>query len=167
MPTAELTLGADARSAGQARKFLVSTLQAWGTTAYGDDPQLILSELVTNAALHARTRIVVRIDLNSDCLRLAVTDLSPRQPTMRHYSDESTTGRGLLLVDGLARRWGVEARPEGKTVWAELRADGVKRRRQLVDTSIDLSAFPDLEDTAPGVRDWDDPSLLLRIMRAS
>ena len=148
MPVAELSLGPDTRSAGAARRFLVTTLDAWGKSAY-DDAALLLSELVTNAALHAKTQIVVRVELQPQCLRLAVTDGSPRQPVVRHYSEQATTGRGLGLVNSLAQRWGVESHSDGsKTVWAELTADGAARRPE--DTVVDLSLYPDLEDAAPG-----------------
>jgi anti-sigma regulatory factor (Ser/Thr protein kinase) len=125
---AEISLGADARSAGAARRFLATTLISWKTPRYGEDAVLLLSELVANAALHARTQIGVRIELKPDCLHLAVTDGSPQQPTMRHYSDDATTGRGLALVSALALRWGVDANPDGtKTVWAEVGADPSRR----------------------------------------
>jgi len=149
---AELSLGADARSPGVARRFLFTTLDSWGKAEYGDDGALLLSELVTNAALHAKTQIVVRIELRAQSLRLAVSDNSPRQPALRHYSEQSTTGRGLALVSALARDWGVKAGGDGsKTVWAEL---GARRSaRHPAETTVDLRAFPDLEDSAPGSSD--------------
>lgn len=147
VPTAEISLGADARSAGAARRFLVTTLSSWKTPRYGEDAVLLLSELVANAALHARTQIGVRIELKPDCLRLSVTDGSPQQPMVRHYSDEATTGRGLAMVSALALRWGVDANPDGtKTVWAEVGADPA--RRQVVDTPVDLRRVGD-SDSGP------------------
>jgi hypothetical protein len=146
---AELSLGAEARSPGAARHFLLNTLDAWGKTEYGDDGALLLSELVTNAALHAKTQIVVRIELKPECLHLAVTDGSPRQPAVRHYSEQSTTGRGLALVSALARDWGVVARQDGtKTVWAEVGAG--RSARPPGEIAVDLHVFPDLEDALPG-----------------
>ena len=137
VPAAVLSLGADPRSAGAARRFLAATLTTWKSTFYGDEAVLLLSELVANAALHARTQIGVRIELMPECLRLAVTDGSPQQPLMRHYSDEATTGRGLALVSALARRWGVEPNPDGtKTVWAEVVADPGRRKSQ--DSAADF-----------------------------
>lgn len=160
MPAAELSLGPDARSPGVARRFLLTTLRGWEHQEYADDAALLVSELVTNAALHARTDIVVVIELRSECLRLAVSDRSPRQPARRHYSVDSTTGRGLALVAALAQRWGIDANPDGsKTVWAELRAEGGDPARARPDEAeVDLTGFPELEEagaSAAGPRDQD------------
>lgn len=129
VPTAEVWLGADTKSAGAARRFLIDTLASWGALSYGDDAVLLLSELVANAALHARTRMAVRVELRPESLLVSVTDSSPVQPSLRHYSKEATTGRGLALVDRLAHRWGVDPNADGsKTVWAELGADPARLR---------------------------------------
>lgn len=134
---AEISLAADVRSAGEARRFLVATLNGWSATEYRDDAVLLLSELVANAALHAKTEIGVRIELEPDCLRLSVTDGSAGVPTPRHYSDQATTGRGLTLVITLARRWGVDPNPGGgKTVWAEVGGDRAVRPAE--ESSRDL-----------------------------
>jgi anti-sigma regulatory factor (Ser/Thr protein kinase) len=146
VPAAEVLLLGEARSAGEARRFLAATLSGWNAPEYGDIAPLLLSELVSNAALHARTNMSVRIELNDGCLRMEVTDLSPRQPVVRHYSTEATTGRGLGLVDALAQRWGVRAQPGGgKTVWAEMVPDPAPLRRFDQD-HVDLGAYPDLDD---------------------
>ncbi|MDQ1724287.1 MAG: hypothetical protein QOG52_1315 [Frankiaceae bacterium] len=81
---------------------------------------LLVTELVTNAVLHARTPICVALELRGNGLRMSVADHSPHRPTVRSYDTESTTGRGLHLVDVLAHRWGLEERPGGKAVWCEL-----------------------------------------------
>ncbi|MCU1676787.1 MAG: hypothetical protein JWM93_1545 [Frankiales bacterium] len=81
---------------------------------------LLVTELVTNAVLHARTPITVAIEMRGDGLRMSVEDSSPRGPVVRTYDQEATTGRGMHLVDLLATRWGLEPRPGGKAVWCEL-----------------------------------------------
>jgi anti-sigma regulatory factor (Ser/Thr protein kinase) len=150
VPAAELALPGEARSAGLARRFLMSTLTGWDNVPDVNDAALLLSELVTNAALHAKTDIVVRVELNADYLRLSVTDGSPRQPVVRHYSDQSTTGRGLALVSAMALRWGINANPDGsKTVWADLATANRGGRGSRPDVVADLSSFPDLEDAPP------------------
>lgn len=137
MSIAEISLAASVGSAGVARRFLAVTLSGWRVVAYREDAILLLSELVANSALHAKTEIGVRIELKPDCLRLSVTDGSPREPVLRHYSDQSTTGRGLTLVTALARRWGVDPNPGGgKTVWAEVGVEGF--RRASTETSPEL-----------------------------
>lgn len=86
-----------------------------------------MSELVTNAVLHASgpsLRIIVERPAD-DRVRLAVVDREPnRTPQLRAPGPDDATGRGLLLVDNAADRWGYEVlgphvRPWGKRVWAE------------------------------------------------
>lgn len=84
---------------------------------------MLVSELVTNAILHAATDIVVSVCLDGPLLRVEVSDRSTQMPSVRRYSLLSGTGRGLALVTATATSWDVEARPAGKTVW--VRADAV------------------------------------------
>ncbi|MDP9075612.1 MAG: ATP-binding protein [Actinomycetota bacterium] len=163
MRTAELSLAPEARSAGVARRFLYETLTGWGAETYGDPGALLLSELVTNAALHARTIIQVRVCLTSTGLRLEVMDGSERHPIVRHYSTQATTGRGLGMVDFLAQRWGVLPQANGKTVWAEL-VDNETRGRTgpEFDSTVDLDDFPDLEDEPSEPAPDDGPASVAR-----
>jgi hypothetical protein len=148
---AEIGLPGEARSAGLARRFLAGTLTGWGRTDYAEDAALLVTELVTNAALHARTDIVVSVELTGGVLRVAVTDGSPRHPVLRHYSVESTTGRGLALVSIVASRWGTEANADGtKTVWAELGGAGSGGRDSKDPLVVEPSPFASLEESAPG-----------------
>jgi anti-sigma regulatory factor (Ser/Thr protein kinase) len=103
---------------------VTATLEGWGADALVDDAVLLVSELVTNAVLHAGTDIEVALHLEGGCLRVDVRDGDPRAPSVRHYSTLSGTGRGLALVDQLARRWSIDPSPDGtgKTVWFELEA---------------------------------------------
>lgn len=91
-----------------------------------DDAELLVSELVTNAVLHARSAMRVTVDRRDGALRVSVSDRSPVPPRLRDYGPDAVTGRGMLLVDRLARSWGVERhQDEGKQVWFELDfADG-------------------------------------------
>jgi anti-sigma regulatory factor (Ser/Thr protein kinase) len=122
MPTATTTLPPEPTSARACRRFLLSTLDEWDADQFADDAVLLLSELVTNAVLHAGTEIEVAIRLDGDILRVEVRDGDPRLPTVRQYSLLSGTGRGLALVARTARSWDVEALPSGKRVWCELEA---------------------------------------------
>ena len=81
---------------------------------------LLVTELVTNAVLHARTPIRVALELTGSGLRMSVEDRNPHTPTVRPLETEATTGRGLHLVELLADRWGLEDRPDGKAVWCAL-----------------------------------------------
>ena len=82
--------------------------------------KLPLSELVTNAVLHARTDIEVAVCFLDEALRVEVRDERPELHAPHSRDPESSTGRGLELVGAVADRWGVVRRPAGKTVWFEL-----------------------------------------------
>lgn len=115
--SAELTLPAKATSPARARRFVSGTLSAWDVDG-GDDALLIVSELVTNALLHARTKMTVTLTEHAPGLvRLEVTDGSGEDLHQRNFSLDSGTGRGLRLLDALAAEWGVERHAGGKTVW--------------------------------------------------
>ena len=86
-----------------------------------DDLLLLVSELVTNAVVHAGSPAVVRLDSDVRRIKVAVADRdAERAPSVVEPDAQSASGRGVLLVDRLAARWGVEPRSEGKVVWFEL-----------------------------------------------
>lgn len=81
---------------------------------------LLVSELATNAVLHARTPFTVTIERDPE-LRVEVHDGDARLPHARDFGPESASGRGLQLVEALARRSGtVSDAGGGKSVWFEL-----------------------------------------------
>ena len=82
--------------------------------------QLLVSEVVTNALVHAGTPIDFHASVGDTGLRVEVTDGSPQVPAPRSYATMAGTGRGLQLVQQLVDHWGTLARPDGKTVWFEL-----------------------------------------------
>jgi two-component sensor histidine kinase len=82
---------------------------------------LLTSELVTNAVLYAAGTINVDVDLDLTAVRVEVADANEQPPTPRDAAPEDTSGRGLHLVEAMARAWGVEQeRADGKVVWFEL-----------------------------------------------
>ena len=83
----------------------------------------VLTELATNAALHARSAYTVHLRAEPDAVLIEVTDSSPALPQARHYGTGATTGRGIALVEALSAAWGVESSPTGKTVWCRVRSD--------------------------------------------
>jgi anti-sigma regulatory factor (Ser/Thr protein kinase) len=103
-----------------ARRFVRSRLVEGATDV--DTATLLVSEVVTNAILHARTTVTVTVEVAGDVVRITVRDGSPVQPRIHSFSATSATGRGLRLLDRLAKRWGVDADPltGGKTVWFEV-----------------------------------------------
>ncbi|WP_371549866.1 ATP-binding protein [Streptomyces sp. NBC_00554] len=126
-------LSSTRRGARLARLLTVERLQAWQVSpAVTERTEQIVAELAANAALYGRVQgrdflLALTLDEAVGTLRIAVSDtrgechpaISPEQGP----DDES--GRGLLLVDALADRWGTEPRPpSGKTVWAEIDQHG-------------------------------------------
>jgi anti-sigma regulatory factor (Ser/Thr protein kinase) len=123
-------LSATRRGARLARRFTTQQLHAWGIP-YGSDlsetASLVVAELATNAVLHGRVPgrdIALRLALSVGTVRVEICDARgerlPVLPSTPRDGD-SDTGRGLLLVDALATRWGVDTEPgPGKTVWAEI-----------------------------------------------
>lgn len=81
---------------------------------------LLASELATNAVRHAQTSFVVRVRLDGNHVRLEVEDGGSDIARMPTNPSMDGAGRGLQLVAGLTRHWGVELNPDGKTVWCEL-----------------------------------------------
>jgi anti-sigma regulatory factor (Ser/Thr protein kinase) len=85
-----------------------------------DDILLCLSEVVTNAVLHAGPPILVTGGIVDEKVRIEVSDGSKVAPLLRRPDQSSPTGRGLMLLDRLSSGWGVDVTLEGKTVWFEI-----------------------------------------------
>jgi anti-sigma regulatory factor (Ser/Thr protein kinase) len=107
-------------SVAVARREVRAVLDDWGADRFEWEVSQLVTELVTNVVLHARTGFDLSMELDGDRLRLEVRDASPLLPRPRRFSRESTTGRGMRLVETLAQSWGVQRRDGGKTVWLEL-----------------------------------------------
>lgn len=117
------------RSVHMARHQLADTLAEWKLDHLADTAALVLSELMTNAVVHAKpfppdrlvgSEIGVRILRLEDGVRIEVHDAATVRPVPRDASVDAEHGRGLLLVDALTGgRWGVSGREGiGKLVWA-------------------------------------------------
>ncbi len=128
-----LLLEGDPRASGAARRFLREQLDRWEVDEdTSDSAQLCLSELVTNAVIHARTSCELTVQLEAGLLTVVVRDLggSSRAADPASYlpvpDDEDPLrvfGRGLTLVDALADRWGSERDASGTTAWFALELD--------------------------------------------
>jgi anti-sigma regulatory factor (Ser/Thr protein kinase) len=112
-------------SAREARSFLRQVLPEEAEPDLTDVILLLVTELVTNAVIHARTPVHVQVELDGPRVRIDVQDDAPTPPVRRPATPESLSGRGLLLLDRLADRWGFEPGPSGKTVWFEVGGAGV------------------------------------------
>jgi anti-anti-sigma factor len=123
----ELVLAPIPTAAAAARAFVREVCRYWQLalpdSTLVDRAVLLASELVTNAVIHARTDLRLRVELRGDLLHLAVRDDNPRMLRLVTIPDpEAEGGRGLWLVDQLARAWGVNRHPDGgKVIWCTLR----------------------------------------------
>ena len=80
--------------------------------------RLVVSELVTNAVVHAGTMIELDVVVREDVLRIEVTDSGTDRPNV--WTEHDTSGRGLPIVEALGHAWGVLDLGSAKTVWCEL-----------------------------------------------
>ncbi|MDQ4070984.1 MAG: PAS domain S-box protein [Actinomycetota bacterium] len=114
------TLPGEPASVGRARRLVAEAVTGSGHAELADGATLLVSEVVTNAVLHAGSELRLRCRPTRFGVRVEVSDRSPLIPSVRHYEPEATTGRGLALVSALATSWGVDRDGDGKTVWFEL-----------------------------------------------
>jgi hypothetical protein len=105
-----------------ARRFVAGLLacRPFAGRVAADDVLLAVSELATNAVIHAGTPFAVSVSATDETMRISVQDWSSAPPIMRDASPAARSGRGLRLIAAVSRSWGVEPGPDGKTVWAEL-----------------------------------------------
>ncbi|MFI1721127.1 SpoIIE family protein phosphatase [Streptomyces sp. NPDC020489] len=103
----------------RARRLVRRTLTRWGLDELSDTTELLVSEIVTNAVRFASRPLTLRL-LRTDVLRCEVTDDEPRLPVLGQARATDEGGRGLHLVNRVARRWGATRLSGGKVVWFEL-----------------------------------------------
>ncbi|MFI8370202.1 SpoIIE family protein phosphatase [Streptomyces sp. NPDC085466] len=114
---------ADPQGLSDARAAVGQALRDWGMTELADDAELLTGELLVNVLLHTEGGAVLTLEVLPEPVRrvrLSVQDRSSAWPRRRTPGEAATSGRGLLLLDALASRWGVEPRGEGKAVWCEI-----------------------------------------------
>ncbi|MFE3141825.1 SpoIIE family protein phosphatase [Streptomyces scopuliridis] len=104
---------------GRARRLARRALARWDLEELSDSVELLISEVVTNAVRYAERPVTLRL-LRTDVLRCEVGDDSPQLPRQRRARDTDEGGRGLFLVNRLARRWGATRLSTGKVVWFEI-----------------------------------------------
>lgn len=125
--TTSLELDPHPRSVREARAWVVQQLSGLERDDLVDAARVGVSELVTNAILHAEPPIVVRLGGTPVHPRVEVHDSSVQPPSMRDMTDEArllaTIGRGLSIVAMHSRSWGAEMSPSGKIVWFEPASD--------------------------------------------
>ena len=116
---ANLRLPHSDRAPRLARAFVAESLQGWQLDGMVETASLVVSEVVTNAVIHARSGAELLLERTPTALRISVIDhgggLSPRETTVG-----GDGGRGLVIVEALSSRWGTEPTDGGNCVWAEL-----------------------------------------------
>lgn len=173
----DLTLAAVPTAAGLARSFARQCLSQWGLNQLLGDAELVTSELVTNAVhatgtsnpqprwseLHNIALLIVRLVVTADSLVIEVWDRDPSTPVPKQPEQADETGRGLIIVEALCRRWDYFFPDSGgKAVWGELAIpvnglvpSGLPRREQsrlAPGYHADLPSAETLERVLEGLR---------------
>jgi anti-sigma regulatory factor (Ser/Thr protein kinase) len=103
-----------------ARHFAREVFGNWGLDGHAEVGLLIVSELATNAVVHARSDFEVRLQRTGSAVRISVRDASSSLPEPRPFSADSISGRGLAIVTAFSDRWGSQGYAGGKEVWADI-----------------------------------------------
>src|SRR3954468_20494665 len=123
----------DRRTPAAARALVRSVLEEAGLDVLLNEALLLTTELSTNAVVHANTELDIEVRADSGGLTVTVTDFAPgpvEQLAIGPRNEQSDIGevaergRGLLLVDHFASRWGTVHEGVGKGVWFRLEGKG-------------------------------------------
>jgi anti-sigma regulatory factor (Ser/Thr protein kinase) len=124
---AAFTLPGTPYSVRLARFYVRAALDYHGLADYAADVETVTSELVSNAIAHASAQAfdleLLRLD-SSGAVVVVVTDPCPLPPVKRHPAAGAERGRGLLVVEALAARWGWTPHDPGKAVFAIFTREG-------------------------------------------
>ena len=135
-----------------ARSFAADRLRTLELTAVRDDVQLLLTELITNAIIHARTDFEVRLESSGAGVRVEVIDGNPIMPAAGTLTPAALSGRGLTLVQSMSTRWGAHHNEAGgKTVWFEV-VPGAVESPPIDDVDALLAMWDDSADYPPKTR---------------
>jgi hypothetical protein len=104
----------------QARRFVGEVLREWGLAELTDRASLIVTELATNAVVHAQSGFTVSLSHSGSEVRIAVGDTATAVPQRSRAGSAALVGRGIPIIEALASRWGHLALDEGKLVWADI-----------------------------------------------
>ena len=112
-------------SGRQARQLVERALKSWRLWHQGEGPlvtntMIVVTELVENVERHTAAGGKLNLHLRPGALLIEVTDTSTQVPVLCEKDHRRADGRGLLLIDAIATRWGTRSIPGGKVVWAEV-----------------------------------------------
>ena len=103
------------------RRQVRRVLHLWHLEPLAWRVELVVTELTTNAVRHARTLFTVAMTWDGRRLRIEVSDAHPVPPVPGEQpGPEALGGRGLLLIEQIADRWGYDPHERGKTIWCDL-----------------------------------------------
>jgi anti-sigma regulatory factor (Ser/Thr protein kinase) len=119
--TTRATFPAEPTAPRQARHLVEDLLRSRGFNGTATDAALLVSELATNAVLHAYAPFALTVNLDDERVRVEITDPADALPLSPVLRPDVGGGQGIRIVGAIADRWGVEPNPNGgKTVWFEL-----------------------------------------------
>ena len=123
-PLISFTLPGTPYSVRMARFYVRTALSYYNLSECAEDAEMVTSELVSNAVIHAGARMfgleLLRLTDDPGAVAVVVTDPSPLPPIKRAPAAGAEHGRGLLVVEALSARWGWRPKDPGKTVFAIL-----------------------------------------------
>jgi anti-sigma regulatory factor (Ser/Thr protein kinase) len=132
-----------------ARSFAAHRLDALDLSAVEGDVKLLLTELITNVIIHARTDFEIRVEPSGDGVRVEVIDGNETMPVAGTLTPGALSGRGLTLVQSISTRWGAHRNDAGgKTVWFEV-VPGVSESSAADDLDALLAMWDDNADYPP------------------
>jgi DNA-binding NarL/FixJ family response regulator len=116
---ARTDLEVDLVSPRRARRFVAEALERWRCEDATAIIDLLVSEIVANAVIHAGTTAELSVQLLPERVRVSVTDHDPSHPKRRPSDPLTSTGRGIALIERLSLAWGIDRTPGGKRIWFE------------------------------------------------
>lgn len=125
---ADTKLPSDLSAIPAARRFASQAVSdLGGDSELLDTTRLLVTELATNAVVHARSPVWLSVLPGRGRIRIEVGDDDPHPPPQpaRRPGPDAESGRGLWLVSALAHDWGVDRNAHGKTIWFEIVGNGV------------------------------------------
>jgi anti-sigma regulatory factor (Ser/Thr protein kinase) len=105
-----------------ARKIVAALFSAWGLSGLGEDAQLVVTELMSNAIDHAPGAESYELELvrRVDGVRIYLADGSSIRPVVAELAHDRPRGRGMQMVEALSSGWGADDHHGGKRVWVDL-----------------------------------------------
>ncbi|GAA3904608.1 ATP-binding protein [Actinoplanes auranticolor] len=123
-------------AARRSRELVTEACGRWDLPELAGPACIVVTEMVNNVVAHAHTPMTVLLALRGESMSVAVRDQSPHVPRFTGSPVPVTSygGRGLLLIDSVAQRWGSLVLEDGKVVWAVL--DAGESATQLPSTGL-------------------------------